>query len=149
MLKIGESAPEFALRNQKGELISLSEILKSKKAVVYFYPKDETAGCTAEACSFRDNYEDFLNLGAEVIGISKDDTEKHSSFASNHRLPFQLLSDSDGAVAKLYKVPKTLGFIAGRVTYVIDQDKKILCAFNSQFQVLLHVQEAKEALQAH
>lgn len=148
MLKPGENAPDFNLQDQHGNLVNLYSILKQKKAVVYFYPKDETAGCTAEACSFRDNYEDFKALGAEVIGISRDSGEEHSRFASNHKLPFTLLSDPGGSVAKSFKVPKTLGIIPGRVTYVIDQNHIILSSFNSQFNALLHIKEALKTLKS-
>ena len=148
MLNPGEKAPDFILQDQHRNPVNLYSILQSKKAVVYFYPKDETPGCTAEACSFRDNYEDFKVLGAEVIGISRDSGKAHNSFASNHQLPFTLLSDPGGKAAKSFKVPKTLGIIPGRVTYVIDQNHTILSSFNSQFNALLHIQEALKALKA-
>jgi peroxiredoxin Q/BCP len=88
--------------------------------VVYFYPADDTPGCTAEACAFRDSHEDFVDAGALVIGISGDSAESHEKFADKHSLPFTLLSDRGGAVRKLYGVKKTLGFLPVRATYVLS-----------------------------
>ena len=105
-----------------GSYVSLADFLGKKNVVVYFYPKDFTQGCTAEACSFRDSYESFKDLGAEVIGISSDGQNSHRDFAQQHHLPFILLSDVDGAVRKTYGVKKTLGLFAGRVSFVIDKN---------------------------
>lgn len=116
--------------------------------MVYFYPKDETAGCTAEACRFRDDFGKFSDAGAVVIGISDDSTESHERFASRHRLPFQLLSDTGGAVRKLYGVKKTLGVIPGRVTFVIDREGVVRHVFSSQMDAERHVAEALAALPA-
>jgi peroxiredoxin Q/BCP len=110
--------------------------------VVYFYPKDETAGCTAEACSFRDSYEDFTAAGAEVIGISGDSSSSHEKFASHHRLPFVLLSDPDGTARDAFGVKKTLGLIPGRYTFVVDRKGVIQHGFESQVRVGKHVDEA-------
>ena len=120
-LKIGDKAPHFVLPDQNGKLISLIDYIGKTKLVVYFYPKDESYGCTKEACSFRDNYEDFKEAGAEVIGISSDDETSHKGFAANHKLPFILLSDKDMKVANLYGVGKTIGVLPGRVTFIIDK----------------------------
>ena len=121
---------------------------RGKKAVVlYFYPKDDTPGCTAESCSFRDQYEAFKDAGAEVIGVSSDSAESHARFAEKHRLPFVLLADRGGAVRKQYGVPATLGLLPGRVTFVIDRDGVVRHVFNSQFQATKHVAEALTALQ--
>ena len=114
--------------------------------VLYFYPKDETPGCTAEACAFRDNYEDFVDAGAVVIGVSQDSEKSHKAFAEHHRLPFLLISDSDKALRKAYGVPNNLGFIPGRVTFVIDREGKIQHVFNSQINATKHVTEALEVL---
>lgn len=141
-LKTGDIAPSFTLLNQHGIEISLDSLLNQQIVVLYFYPKDETPGCTTEACQFRDDYELFQDNGAEVVGISSDSVESHLKFSENHNLPFQLLSDVDGKIRKKYDVPKTLGLIAGRVTYVIDQDGKILHIFNSQFNPKKHIEEA-------
>lgn len=142
MLNKGSTAPDFSLPNQKNEQIRLYDLLEKGPVVLYFYPRDETRGCTAEACAFRDAYQDFLDAGAEVVGVSADSAEDHNSFAENHRLPFLLLSDSEKRTHKLYKVPKSLFILPGRVTYVIGKDKKILHAFNSMFKPEQHVKEA-------
>lgn len=141
-LKVGDLAPEFALPAHDGRTVRLSDFRGNKPVVVYFYPKDNTPGCTTEACTFRDQYEDFKQLGAEVIGISSDDTASHEGFASKHRLPFILLSDTDGAVRKAYGVPATLGLLPGRMTFVIDRDGVIRHIFNSQLRAARHVEEA-------
>ena len=113
---------------------------------LYFYPKDETPGCTAEACSFRDSYEVFREAGAEVVGVSSDSTSSHDRFATRHRLPFTLLSDEGGRVRKRYGVRPTLGILPGRVTYVIDGSGVVRHVFSSQTGVQRHVQEALDAL---
>ena len=115
-VKVGDKAPNFTLLSQKGENVTLSQFFGKKNVVLYFYPKDETRGCTREACEFRDKYEVFKDLGAEVIEVSSDDVESHGSFASKHNLPFILLSDSSKKIRKLYAVPSTFGVIPGRVT---------------------------------
>ena len=121
-LKVGDRIPHFELLNQHGELFKSETVLGVKPLVVYFYPKDETPGCTAEACSFRDHYEEFLDLGAEVIGISSDGVKSHQKFAARHKLPFVLLSDSKKKVQCLFKLPKILfGLYAKRITFVIDK----------------------------
>jgi thioredoxin-dependent peroxiredoxin len=145
-VKIGDLAPEFALRAQNGEVVRLSELLSRGPAVVYFYPKDKTPGCTAEAGSFRDNYAKFGELGAEVVGISSDSVESHLEFASDCNLPFKILSDSDGAVRKMYGVQSSMGFLPGRVTYVIDKGGTVRHIFSSQLHATRHVSEALESL---
>ncbi len=116
--------------------------------VVYFYPKDFTRGCTAEACTFRDSYEAFKNLGAEVIGISGDNQSSHQAFAKQHRLPFILLSDTDGSVRKAYGVKKSLGLLAGRVSFVIDKKGIVRHVFSSQVRATSHVEEALNVLRS-
>src|SRR5258708_15607674 len=100
--KVGERAPDFTLPNADGEAVRLGELLARKVVVLYFYPKDETAGCTVEACAFRDAYEDFTAAGAEVVGVSRDDFASHTRFAAHHKLPFTLLSDAGGTLPALY-----------------------------------------------
>ena len=139
---VGDPAPDFALPDQAGAEVRLSTYRGNRVVVLYFYPKDETAGCTAEACAFRDNYEVFKEAGAEVIGISSDSVESHQGFAAHHGLPFVLVSDTGGAVRKRYQVPSTLGLIPGRVTYVIDQQGIVRYMFSNQLNVTQHVQEA-------
>ncbi|HYW84713.1 MAG TPA: peroxiredoxin, partial [Spirochaetia bacterium] len=106
-VKVGDRAPEFALKSQDGEVVKLSDLLSRGDAVVYFYPKDNTPGCTAEAGAFRDSYAKFGELGAEVVGVSSDSVDSHKGFASDCRLPFKILSDADGAVRKRYGVPSS------------------------------------------
>lgn len=145
---VGELAPDFALPNAAGEVMRLSDFRGKKDVVLYFYPKDYTGGCTAEACSFRDNYDAISSLDAEVIGISSDSQASHEGFAAQHRLPFPLLSDEGGAVRKRYGVPATLGLLPGRVTYVIDKQGVIRHIFNSQLNIERHVAEALTTLRA-
>ena len=101
-IKVGDNAPNFTLLSQMGDEVTLSEYIGKKNVVLYFYPKDETRGCTREACEFRDRYDVFTNLGAEVIGVSAQSVESHKSFATHHGLPFLLLSDEKNEVRKLY-----------------------------------------------
>jgi peroxiredoxin Q/BCP len=139
MLKVGEAMPDVTLTGEAGP-IRLRERI-GKPLVVYFYPKDETYGCTKEACSFRDQYEDFVGAGAEVIGISRDDAASHAEFKSHHRLPFTLLSDPHGEVAKAWGVSGTFG-LPGRVTFVFDKDGVCRHRFDSQIRFGKHVDEA-------
>ncbi|MEI7896994.1 MAG: peroxiredoxin [bacterium] len=145
-LDIGSTAPGFSLPDQRGKRVNLSDFLGKSNVVVYFYPKDESYGCTKEACSFRDNYEVFREAGAEVIGISSDDIASHQAFSANHKLPFLLLSDKDKSVAGKYGVGKTLGVLPGRVTFVIDKQGIIRLMFSSQLNFQKHVEEAIETL---
>jgi peroxiredoxin Q/BCP len=128
-------------------MISLKDFLV-KPVVLFFYPKDDTPGCTREACAFRDDYGEFGKLDAEVIGISSDSVESHRSFAARHDLPFTLLSDEGGKVRKLYGVSNTLGLFPGRVTYVIDEEGVVRHIFSSQLGVEQHVEKALKALQS-
>jgi thioredoxin-dependent peroxiredoxin len=146
LLKQGMTAPDFELPDQNGRIVRLRDYLGKQPVVVYFYPKDDTTGCTIEACRFRDDFEKFRITGAEVIGISGDSMDSHSRFASKHSLPFTLLSDKDGRVRKLYGVKKTLGVIPGRVTFVIDRKGIIRHFFASQSSPARHVEEALVAL---
>jgi thioredoxin-dependent peroxiredoxin len=145
---VGTVAPHFTLPSQSGEMVSLEDFLGRKPVVLYFYPKDDTPGCKREACAFRDDYEQFGGLDAEVVGISSDSVESHRSFAENHDLPFTLLSDEGGKVRQLYGVPNTLGLFPGRVTYVIDREGVVRHVFSSQLAASRHVEEALEALRA-
>jgi peroxiredoxin Q/BCP len=147
-VKPGDTAPDFALPDAAGKVVKLSQ-LQGRPVVLYFYPKDETPGCTLEACAFRDQYEDFTDAGAEVIGVSSDSSASHEKFAKRHRLPFTLLSDADGALRKRYGVPSTLGLLPGRVTFVIDANGVVRHVFNSQLAATRHVSEALDAIRAH
>ena len=147
-LHAGDTAPDFSLPQQNGSIVRLSELVARGPVVVYFYPRDETPGCTAEACAFRDAYEDFKAAGAEVVGISSDSAESHASFANHRALPFLLLSDRDGVVRKLYGVkPAFFGLVPGRVTFVIDSSGTIRHVFNSAINMSRHVTEALAGLQ--
>jgi peroxiredoxin Q/BCP len=145
-VQVGDKAPDFTLPSQMGDNVTLSEYFGKKNVVLYFYPKDETTGCTKEACAFRDSYEVFTTLGAEVLGISGQSVESHKSFASHHGLQFLLLSDAQNKVRQLYGVPATMGIIPGRVTYIIDKKGVVRHIFNSQYQPQKHVEEAKQVL---
>jgi len=122
----------FTAKDQNGETFDVSKYLGKKPLVIYFYPKDFTPGCTKEACSFRDRYEDFQELGAEVIGISGDSEKSHQRFAKKYNLPFTLLSDQDGKLRKQFGVKKSiLGLIPGRETFIFNAEGKLVLKFNS------------------
>jgi thioredoxin-dependent peroxiredoxin len=146
-VKVGDHAPDFTLPSQMGDSVTLSEYFGKKNIVLYFYPKDETAGCTKEACAFRDSYTVFTELGAEVLGVSGQSVASHKSFATHYGLPFLLLADVGDKVRKLYGVPSTMSIIPGRVTYIIDKRGVVRHIFNSQTQPEKHIQEATEALE--
>jgi peroxiredoxin Q/BCP len=141
-LKVGDHAPDFSLPASSGKTVSLADFRGKKTVVLYFYPKDETPGCTAEACDFRDNHDSFLKAGAEVLGVSADSVASHDKFAEHHKLPFTLLSDGGGAARKAYDVKATLGILPGRVTFVIDRDGVIQYVFDSKLRFGAHVTNA-------
>ena len=146
-LNVGDQAPDFELLNQNEESISLSNFKGEKIVVVFFYPKDETPGCVKEVCAFRDSYEDFTKIGAEVIGISSDSVASHKLFALNRRLPFHLLSDPKGKVRKQYDVSGSfMGFVSGRETFVIGKQGIVRHRFSSQFQIGKHIDEAMRSV---
>ena len=142
MLKPGDSAPDFTLPDQHGTLVSLAEFRGKRSVVLYFYPRDETRGCTAEACRFRDDFEVFQEAGAEVIGVSSDSVASHAEFALHHRLPFTLLADVDGAVRRSYGVERQMLLVPGRTTFVIDRLGVIRHVFSQLFDATRHVDEA-------
>ena len=143
-VQVGDKAPDFTLPSQSGEPVRLQDRLGERVIVLYFYPKDNTPGCTAEACAFRDSHETFTDAGAEVIGVSSDSADKHAAFAGQHKLPFTLLADQGSRVRKAYGVPAVLGVIPGRVTYVIDRDGIVRQIFNSMTNISGHVNDALE-----
>jgi len=145
-LQIGEPAPDVTGITQNGTRLALADYRGRQPVVVFFYPKDGTAICTKEACAFRDAYEEFVSAGAAVIGVSSDSQQSHQQFAASHRLPFQLVSDDDGAWRLAFGVPRTLGVLAGRVTYVMDREGIVRHIFNSQFAAGRHVEEALEVI---
>jgi peroxiredoxin Q/BCP len=129
-------------------MVSLGDFLGEKPVILFFYPKDDTPGCTKEVCAFRDSFEELSNLDAEVIGISSDSVESHKGFAERHKLPFTLLSDEGGKVRRLYGVPNSFGLFPGRVTYVIDREGVVRHIFSSQIEVEQHVEEALKTLES-
>jgi thioredoxin-dependent peroxiredoxin len=145
-IQVGDKAPDFTLPSQSGEQVRLSDRLGKQVVVLYFYPRDDTKGCTAEACAFRDSYEVFTGAGADVIGISSDSVDRHAAFAGKHQLPFTLLSDKGGQVRKSYGVPAALGVLPGRVTYVIDRQGTVRHVFNSMTNIGKHISDALEVV---
>lgn len=143
---VGSFAPDFVLPDASGKHVRLNDLLQEGPIVLYFYPKDNTRGCTAEACAFRDSYEVFRNAGAEVVGVSTDTEASHEKFAAQHDLPFILLSDEDGSVSKRYGATALFGLLTGRVTFVIDKTGTVQHVFNSMFSASKHVDEALEVL---
>jgi len=147
-LQAGDKCPSFSLPDQRGTVISIDALIGKKLLVIYFYPKDETSGCTREACTFRDNYAIFEELGCEVIGISSDSIEAHERFAANHRLNFTLLADTEKKVRKLFGVPNNLfGLISGRVTYIVDKSGIIRSVHNSLTDPESHIRKSLEIIQ--
>ena len=131
-LQIGDKIPNFSAKDNNGNDFDSDSIIGKKPVVIYFYPKDNTPGCTAQACSFRDQYEDFKDLGAEVIGISSDSIASHEKFIQKYKLPFILISDSDKKIRNLFGVKANLfGLLPGRVTYVADKNGIIQLVFDS------------------
>lgn len=141
-LQVGDAAPEITLHAMDGSSRTLASYKDEAIVVLYFYPKDDTPGCTKQACTFRDSYEAFTDAGAVVIGISGDSAESHKSFAEKYSLPFTLVTDAEGKIRAAFGVSKTMGMLPGRVTYVIDKKGKIRYIFNSQMQPEKHVTEA-------
>jgi thioredoxin-dependent peroxiredoxin len=141
-VQVGDKAPDFTLPSQSGDSVRLSDRLGQRVVVLYFYPKDETPGCRAEACAFRDSHEVFAEAGAEVIGVSSDSVISHAAFAGHHNLPFTLVSDEGGRTRKSYGVPSALGLLPGRVTYVIDRTGTVRHVFSSMTGISRHIQHA-------
>ena len=145
-LTVGDKIPNFTAKDAHGKDFDSQTIVGKQPVVIYFYPKDETRVCTEQACAFRDQYEDFKALGAEVIGISSDSVASHQKFTNRHELPFLLLSDENKKLRKLFGVPNDLfGLIPGRVTYVADREGIILLVFNSM-SGKIHIEGALEIL---
>ena len=147
-VQVGDKAPDFTLPDQNGNLTRLKDVLTKNAVVLYFYPKDNTKGCTLEACTFRDSYEAFLDSGAIVIGVSADSVETHTAFAEKYKLPFVLLSDRDRTVHRLYGISNLLGIIPSRETFVIDEAGTVRHRFVSQINMAKHVTEALQMLQS-
>ena len=146
LLAIGETAPDFELKSQAGETVSLYKSLEVGWVVLFFYPKDHSPVCTTEVCAFRDAYADFRDAGAELLGISSDSAESHRAFSQKQRLPFPLLCDPDGTVAKRYGVSKTFGLIPGRATFVIDPQRTVRLAYSDLLNGKAHAEKALQLL---
>lgn len=146
LLAVGAKAPLFQAPLADGGTFDLAEALGRRAVVLFFYPKDHTPVCTKEACGFRDSYERFQAAGAEVVGVSSDSPASHRAFAERHRLPFPIVSDASRAVRKLYGVPNALGFLPGRVTFVIDRQGVIRLVFSALLASDAHVTKALEAV---
>jgi peroxiredoxin Q/BCP len=146
-LEIGDTIPSFTLKDQHGKDFNIDLYKGKVPLVIYFYPKDDTPGCTKEACSFRDEFEVFTDLNVKVIGISSDDVASHKNFAEKYQLPFTLLADTEKKVRKLFGVPKSfLGLIPGRVTYIINRHGIIVHIFNNMTNAEKHITESLEAI---
>lgn len=148
-VQVGDRAPEFAAVTYDGTPVKLSDFLGQRALILFFYPKDGTAICTKEACSFRDSYEKFVEAGAQVIGVSGDSDEDHRAFARQHRLPFPLIADPDGSLRKTFGVPRTLGLFPGRVTYAIDKQGIVRLIYSAQLASDEHVRRALAAVADH
>ena len=146
-IQVGDAIPDVALQSQTGETVNLKSFNGEKCVVLYFYPKDDTPGCTKESCNFRDSYTAFQDAGAEVIGISADDVASHKTFATKYNLPFTLLSDTGNAIRKSFGVPSTFGILPGRVTYVIDKSGIVKHITNSQLNFQGHIDESLKVVQ--
>ena len=145
-VKVGDHIPNFKAKDANGKDFESSSLIGHKPVVYYFYPKDDTPGCTKEACAFRDQYEDFKDLGAEVVGISKDSVASHKDFAAKYRLPFLLLSDNNDEIRNLFGVKADLfGLIPGRSTYVSDKNGVVTMIFDSM-SGSKHISKALDAI---
>jgi len=144
-LKVGDKLPDFSAKDTNGNLFNSKDYIGKQSLVIYFYPKDETKVCTQQACSFRDNYQEFKDLGAEVIGISADSIQSHIKFKSKFNLPFILLSDNDKKLRKLFGVENDFLIIPGRQTFVVDEKGLIMMVFNSMSGTI-HIEKALKTL---
>ena len=146
-ISAGSIVPSFTLMDQMGNPLDIATLIGKKNLVIYFYPKDDSPGCTKEACSFRDQFEVFRDADAIVIGISSQSVESHKKFSEKYRLNYTLLSDEGEKVRKLFGVPTNfLGLIPGRVTYVVNKEGRVVYVFNSQINAVQHVEEAVKIL---
>ncbi|WP_370090422.1 peroxiredoxin [Ekhidna sp.] len=147
MLKKGDKLPDISLEDQDGKTVTLHSFI-GKPLVIYFYPKNNTRVCTAQACGFRDNYEAFLDLNAEIIGISADSTDSHKKVADKRNLPFILLSDAKKEARKAFGLPSILGLLPGRVTFIVDKEGIIKHTFRADFNASKHIEEALKVVQS-
>ena len=146
-IQIGSTIPDIILKNQEGNLYDLKKETAGKNVVLFFYPKDDSPGCTKQACSFRDQFQDFADANAVVIGISGQSVESHKDFAEKHQLTYTLLSDEGNKIRKQFGVPTNFfGLLPGRVTYVINKENKVVYIFNSQTNISGHIDNVLEIL---
>ena len=148
MLSIGDTAPDFDGVDQNGQRQTLSDLVKESAVVLYFYPKDFTPVCTAQACLFRDSREELAREGVKVVGVSADDTASHGEFAKKHSVGFPLLSDPDKRIQKAYEARQVLGLFPKRVTYLIDRNKKIRGVFHHELSAQKHLDDVRGALKS-
>ncbi|MCS6968188.1 MAG: peroxiredoxin [Cytophagales bacterium] len=146
-LMVGSQAPDFILPAVSGGNFQLYQQMAGKSCILYFYPKDFTTICTAEACSFRDHFEIFRNLNVAVIGISRDSLSTHQRFKAQYQLPFELLSDTEGKVAALYRAVVPIINLPKRITYLLDTTHKIIAVHEGLFDSAQHVRSMVKALQ--
>jgi peroxiredoxin Q/BCP len=147
MLSPGKPAPDFTATLDDGSTFRLADYRGAKHVVLFFYPKDFTAGCTVQACTFRDNYDAIAAHDAIIIGVSGDSARTHTSFREAHRLPFPLLADPDGRIRDLFDARGWIPWLPPRITYVIDKDGIIRAALRHDFRVTAHVPDVLEALE--
>jgi peroxiredoxin Q/BCP len=147
MLSVGDVAPDFSGEDQHGKRVSLSSLLERGKLVIYFYPKDFTPVCTAQACTFRDATSELAELGSNVVGVSGDSAESHQRFGDKHGVPFSLLPDPEHVIIKAYGASWLFGRTR-RVTYVIDTNRRILGAFHHELSAGKHLSDVKRLLQS-
>eukprot|EP01132_Coremiostelium_polycephalum_P007492 gene7492-9207_t len=145
-LKVGDNAPDFTASDKDGNPVTLKQF-EGKILVLYFYPKDDTPGCTAQACEFRDKYEDFIRAGATVVGVSSDSEQSHSKFTTKYKLPFTLISDRKGELAHTYGVGKELLILPGRTTFIIDQNQKVAHVYSSLMKATSHIEESLKVIE--
>lgn len=143
-IEVGDPIPNITLKNENGVEVNINNI--KKPLIIYFYPKDETPGCIKEACKFRDEFQSFVDLGVQVFGISGDSSASHKNFKEKYHLPFTLLADTNNEVRKEFGVPKSLLFLPGRVTYVVNEKGIVTYMFNSQFGAEKHIENALKFL---
>jgi thioredoxin-dependent peroxiredoxin len=148
MLKVGELAPEFTAQDQHGKTITLAGLLERGRLVLYFYPKDFTPVCTAQACTFRDASTELSSLSANVVGVSGDAVDSHQRFSEKHSVPFSLIADPERRIIKPYRANLPIINHTLRVTYVIDINRRILGAFHHEFSAAKHLDDVKRALES-
>lgn len=144
-IKIGKKAPDFTLPSTSGKNFKLSKDFLGKSCVIYFYPKDFTGGCTAQACEFRDEFETFRDLDIPIVGISRDDMATHNRFKKAYQLPFELLSDTDGKVCKAYDALVPILGLPKRITYLLDEGHVVKDVFQDMFNAKAHIKKMLES----